>query len=54
MCLETVIEKLIGLFAQEGRCVFLQNEILLARFLISTYACGMLPIQDMTQSKNNS
>lgn len=34
--------------------LFPKNEILLAKVLISTYACGMSPKQDMTESKNNS
>lgn len=54
MCLETVIEKLIDLFAQEGTYLFPKNEILLSKVLMPTYACGMSPIQDMTEGKNNS
>lgn len=34
--------------------LFPKNEIILAKALISTYAGGMSPIQDMTESKNNS
>lgn len=34
--------------------LFPKNEILLAKVLISTYACGMSPIHDMIESKNNS
>lgn len=55
MCLEIATEKNNRPSHTRGKMyLFPKNEILLAKVLISIYAHGMSPIEDTTESKNNS